>query len=125
MSKHGSPLRNLTRRDLLRAGLCGIGVGAAATMRVPALFGRAARAIASQAREDGRILVVLELSGGNDGLNTVIPSGDDAYYRLRPTIGIPAAETRQIDDHFGFGKQTGSQSPLGVVDFRLKKQRPS
>ena len=104
MSKHGSPLRNLTRRDLLRAGLCGIGVGAAATMRVPALFGRAARAIASQAREDGRILVVLELSGGNDGLNTVIPYGDDAYYRLRPTIGIPAAETRQIDDHFGFNR---------------------
>ncbi len=35
-----------------------------------------------------RILVVLELSGGNDGLNAVVPYGDDAYYRLRPQIGI-------------------------------------
>ena len=104
MKKHGSPLSNLTRRDLLRAGLCGIGVGAAATMRVPSLFGRAARSIASQTNDDGRILVVLELSGGNDGLNTVIPYGDDAYYRHRPTIGIPAADIRQVDDHFGFNR---------------------
>jgi uncharacterized protein (DUF1501 family) len=73
-------------------------------MRAPRLFGRAAESIASQARDDGRILVVLELSGGNDGLNTLIPYGDDAYYRHRPTIGIPAAETLHIDDHFGFNR---------------------
>ncbi len=104
MKKHGSPLRHITRRDILRAGLCSIGVGAASTMRVPTLFGSAVESIASQARDDGRILVVLELSGGNDGLNTLVPYGDDAYYRHRPTIGIPAAETRQIDDHFGFNR---------------------
>ena len=34
------------------------------------------------------ILVVLEMSGGNDGLNTVVPYADDNYYRLRPTLGI-------------------------------------
>jgi len=102
MKKHGSPLRHITRRDILRAGLYSIGVGAAATMRVPVLFGRAAESSVSQAPDDGRILVVLELSGGNDGLNTLVPYADDAYYRHRPTIGIPAAETRQIDDHFGF-----------------------
>ena len=37
---------------------------------------------------DDPILVVVELSGGNDGLNTVVPFGDDDYYRLRPNLGI-------------------------------------
>jgi uncharacterized protein (DUF1501 family) len=49
-------------------------------------------------------LVVLELSGGNDGLNTVVPYGDDAYYRHRPNIGIPRKDLRSIDDHFGFNR---------------------
>ena len=97
-----SPLSNLTRRDLLRAGMSAIGVGAAATMRVPRLFARTAESITSQAANDSRILVVLELSGGNDGLNTLIPYGDDDYYRQRPNIGITEAETLKIDDHFGF-----------------------
>jgi uncharacterized protein (DUF1501 family) len=46
----------------------------------------------------------LELSGGNDGLNTLVPYGDDAYYKLRPNIGIPKNEIRKIDDHFGFSR---------------------
>jgi len=97
-------MNGLTRRDLLRAGLCGLGVGAAGMYRAPSIFGRAAEALAAQAADNGRILVVLELSGGNDGLNTVAPYGDDAYYRLRPTIGLKAAGLRKIDDHFGFNR---------------------
>ena len=49
-----------------------------------------------------RILVVLELSGGNDGLNTLVPYGNDTYYQYRPNIGIKENEVRKIDDHFGF-----------------------
>ncbi len=51
---------------------------------------------------DAPILVVLELSGGNDGLNTVVPFGDDDYYRLRPNIGIRPEQLLGLDDHFGF-----------------------
>ena len=58
--------------------------------------------MAAQAESNGKILVVLELSGGNDGLNTLVPYGDDAYYQRRPNIGIPKKELRVIDDHFGF-----------------------
>ncbi|WP_428423280.1 DUF1501 domain-containing protein [Methylibium sp.] len=87
-----SPTPALTRRALLRAGL--------GSLAVPAPFGGIARA-AAPAR-DNRILVVLEMSGGNDGLNTVVPYADDTYYRLRPTLGIPAKRLRRIDDHHGF-----------------------
>lgn len=91
-----------SRRDLLRAGMYGIGVSAAA-LPMP-LFAQAAAALSAQGKADGKILVVLELSGGNDGLNTLVPYGDDAYYRRRPNIGIPKKEVRPIDNHFGFSR---------------------
>src|SRR5437867_10575709 len=91
-----------TRRELLKAGLYGIGIGTGGLLPVPPLFARAAQALGSQTSGDGRILVVLELSGGNDGLNTLVPYGDDAYYRHRPKIGIRSSNLRKIDDHFGF-----------------------
>jgi len=88
-----------SRRELLRAGLTGIGISALGM--VPATLARAATDVAFQAAADGKILVILELSGGNDGLNTVVPYGDDAYYRHRPNIGIPRNQLRILDDHFG------------------------
>jgi len=91
---------NATRRDLLRAGMYGVGVTAGA-LPLP-LFAQAGATLAAQEKIDGKILVVLELSGGNDGLNTLVPYGDDAYYKHRPHIGIPKKEVRPIDDHFGF-----------------------
>ena len=90
-----------SRRDLLRAGMCGVCVTAGAAIPVKA-FAQAAAALSAQGRADGKILVVLELSGGNDGLNTLVPYGDDAYYKHRPNLGVPRKELRPIDDHFGF-----------------------
>ena len=92
----------LNRRDLLRKGMAGLGIaGLGGTIMAPSLFSRAAEA-AAMARANDKILVILELSGGNDGLNTVVPYGDDAYYRHRPNIGLPKQDLRIIDDHFGF-----------------------
>lgn len=81
----------MTRRDLLKA-LAGAGL-------VSALPAGAAQAAALSSK---RILVVFELSGANDGLNTLVPYTDDAYYRLRPKIGIRENKLRKIDDHYGF-----------------------
>src|SRR5690348_8780100 len=92
----------MKRRQFLQSGLCAIGVGAAELTRVPALFAQAAQALSAQRAGGSRILVVLELSGGNDGLNTLVPYGDDAYYKHRPQLGIPKKDVRPIDDHFGF-----------------------
>lgn len=89
---HGSgtpvALRRLLLGSALGLPLAAMGLGSA----------RPAKA-ASSAGE--RILVVFEMSGGNDGLNTVVPHGDDVYYRLRPRLGIPAAKVRKLDDHHG------------------------
>jgi uncharacterized protein (DUF1501 family) len=56
----------------------------------------------SFAADNNRILVVVELTGANDGFNTLVPYADDAYYRLRPKIGIRPNKLRKIDDQYGF-----------------------
>src|SRR5215471_16121236 len=96
-------ISQLNRRDVLRAGLSGMSVAAGTALRV-GVFGRTAAALAAEAESNGKILVVLELSGGNDGLNTLVPYGDDAYYKWRPNIGIPKKSVRPIDDHWGFSR---------------------
>jgi uncharacterized protein (DUF1501 family) len=92
-AKLGGP----ARRDVLRAGVYGLGLGVVGWGSTP-LVGSAARAATA---DDGRILVVVELSGANDGLNTVVPFADDAYYRARPKLGIRADKLRKLDDRFG------------------------
>ncbi len=82
----------IDRRSLLAAG-------AAAALGLPSLFARVANAATTD--RGNRILVVLELSGGNDGLNTVVPYTDDLYYKLRPNLAIKRERVRKLDDRFG------------------------
>ncbi len=53
-------------------------------------------------RDSERILVLVELHGGNDGLNSVVPFDDGAYYRARPQLAIPRAQVSQLTPKFGF-----------------------
>ena len=95
----------LTRRSLLSAMTGSLaGLPFANTQAATNSATNSATDSATNAARDTskRILVVLELSGANDGFNTLVPYADDAYYRLRPKIGIPAAKLRKIDDRFGF-----------------------
>ena len=94
-----------SRRDFLIRGMYGIGVGG----MLPMILSRTSAALSAQAlqgtsveKHPNRILVVIELSGGNDGLNTVVPFGDAAYYRARPKLGIAERVAIKVADGFGF-----------------------
>ena len=89
---------NAKRRALLKRSVLTF-AGAACPPGLGGLLGPALRA---ETLKDEKILVIMELSGGNDGLNTVVPYADDAYYRHRPTLGIAKEKLIRIDDHFGF-----------------------
>ena len=92
-----------SRREVLRTGLMGLGVGSA----MPAIFGRTSLAIAAELFLEGkethpqRVLVVVELTGGNDGLNTVIPWSNDTYQRVRPNLAIAEDDVLKLDDKIG------------------------
>ena len=93
MVRKPPPGKGISRRSLLAGGLTTVSALAAAPLFSPRAW--------AQADREQPILVSVELSGGNDGLNTIVPYGDDAYYRHRPTIGIRPDEVRKLDDHFG------------------------
>jgi uncharacterized protein (DUF1501 family) len=101
----------VSRRDMIRIGAGGLGFGLFGGLGpVPYVFSKASEAAA--ANNTGKILVVFEWFGGNDGLNTIVPYGDAAYYRHRPTIGIKEKDVLKIDAHFGWQKSMGGMKRL-------------
>src|SRR5919198_765635 len=93
----------VTRRDMFRIGAGGLGFGLFGGLGpVPRVFSQAS--LQAAPRDSGRILVVFEWFGGNDGLNTIVPYGDAMYYKHRPTIGIKEKNVLKIDAQFGWQK---------------------
>jgi uncharacterized protein (DUF1501 family) len=91
-----------TRRDFLRATL-----GASAFMSL----GPAARHVlagSSLPRDRDTVLIVVQLTGGNDGLNTVVPYGDDEYGRNRTTLYLPTNDLHKIDSLLAFHPRMGA-----------------
>ena len=100
-----------TRREFLVNGLTFVGLGLA----MPTFLMRAAQAQAADPLAvtlppipGGKILVVIEMSGGNDGLNTAIPYTDLGYAKARPVIGIPASDVVKISRHVGLHPNMGA-----------------
>ena len=96
----------VTRRDFLRTSV----LGAALSWTVPVFIERtfltlnaeaADSALQTKTGRDNPILVVIQLAGGNDGLNALVPFVDDAYYRVRPTIHIPSEKVLNINGTIG------------------------
>jgi uncharacterized protein (DUF1501 family) len=89
-----------TRREFLRLGL-GTSALVSCSPTVPLFLARTAGAAAPPAA-GGNVLVVVELSGGNDGLNTVVPFKDDDYRKHRRLLQIAAGNVRKVDGRVGF-----------------------
>jgi uncharacterized protein (DUF1501 family) len=83
------------------AGAAGLAAGYAA---VPDVFARAVYAAKSEGVVNDKVLVMIQLAGGNDGLQTVIPLHDQTYRDLRPQLGKAADEALPISSDFGLNK---------------------
>ncbi|QXD16823.1 DUF1501 domain-containing protein [Rhodocaloribacter litoris] len=102
-----------TRRDfLVRMGLASAGVAFSVAGRPAHAFGRMPLLDLLRRQETDRILVLIQLSGGNDGLNTVIPVNNDVYYQQRPTIAIPKSQALRLDDESGLHPAMQALQPL-------------
>jgi uncharacterized protein (DUF1501 family) len=102
-----------TRREFLRTTM----LGSALSWTVPAFLANTFAALHADAADsatqiatgkDATILVVLQMAGGNDGLNTVVPYANDFYHQARPKIGLRADKILKLNDQIGLhGALTG------------------
>ncbi len=95
-----------TRREFLRSTV----LGGALSWTVPTFLANTLAALHAEAADkatqsatgrDATILVILQMAGGNDGLNTVVPYANDYYHRARPRIGLPEARVLKLNDELG------------------------
>ena len=94
----------ISRRDFMKKGLVfGAGVRglAAGYAAVPDVFAKAVYAAKGAGVSNDRVLVMIQLGGGNDGLQTVIPISDGKFRDLRPTLGKEADSALRLDNNWG------------------------
>ena len=89
------------RRDFMKAGALFVSM----SLTMPSFLARTIQATSeraiSQAYGRRKTLVVVQLGGGNDGLNTVVPDSDPTYYKVRPAIAIPEAQVLPVSGEVG------------------------
>jgi uncharacterized protein (DUF1501 family) len=105
-----------TRREFLRRTV----LGSSLAWTVPAFLANTFSALQAEAADsaiqtatgkDANILVVLQMAGGNDGINTVVPYANDFYHKARPHIGLKAGEILKLNDTIGLhGAMKGFKS---------------
>ena len=106
-----------TRRRFLRTSL----LGAAASWTLPVFLEKTFFALDAMAADspvqtvtgkDGNILVVLQMAGGNDGLNMVVPFADDAYHRARPKLALPPDKILRLNSYAGLNPRLAGLKSL-------------
>jgi uncharacterized protein (DUF1501 family) len=116
----------LSRRAMIKDGLLVVSAG----MVMPAVFSRgiaSANALSVEGSHvartaSDRTLIVVQMAGGNDGLNTVIPLSDSLYPKMRPTLAIPDTQALSLDGRLGLHpnlaplKNLWDQGHLAIVE---------
>lgn len=100
-----------TRREFLQGSL----LGASLSWTVPAFLSRTFTTLGSEqtaGNSGNNILVLVQLAGGNDGLNTVVPFSDDHYIKARPSLAIPARDALKVSDEIGLHPALGGLRDL-------------
>lgn len=91
-------MEDITRRRFLKDAASVIAVGLAAPPWLAQIAQADMQKLAKGGKTDpDRVLVVIQLTGGNDGLNTVIPYSDKLYYQLRPSLAIPEGKALALN----------------------------
>lgn len=111
---HTREHHNWNRRDFIRmTGLAGLGASLMFGKTPVAAMSTGPLLNAINAADCGdRVLVLIRLSGGNDGLNTIIHRGNDEYYNIRPTLAIQEADLWGLNDDFGMSNQMIDLQPF-------------
>ncbi|MGI8783125.1 MAG: DUF1501 domain-containing protein [Acidobacteriota bacterium] len=95
-----------TRRDFLKQSLMLVSIGGTVpNFLIGTAQAQELRRQAASGEKRDRILVVLQLTGGNDGLNTVVPHRDELYYKLRPGLAVPSDQVLALDKDMGLHPQ--------------------
>ena len=102
---------SLSRRRFLNTSLSSSTLVAMGASSIPTFLGRSAEA-ARASKSNERMLVVVQLLGGNDGLNTVIPHGIDGYNRGRRLLRISSGQIHKITPEIGLHPSMGAMAKL-------------
>ncbi len=95
----------LTRRSFLKTSAL-----LSLVPTVPGFLAQTARA--ARPERDGRVLVLIELSGGNDGINTVVPFGDEGYAKYRKNLRLPTDQLIKVSERVGLHPELGGAGRL-------------
>jgi len=123
---NGTPKKGINRRSFLKRGVTFVALSMVSRhmmmqtgTNTDTVFGQASSVAGSN-----KLLVIVQLNGGNDGLNTVIPYKNGIYYDSRPALAVPESEILSIDDAAGLGfhpnltnfKQFYDEGKMAVVN---------
>src|SRR5438270_4985919 len=116
----------LARRAMIKDGFLAVSAG----MIMPSIFSRGIASARAQSIDGSRVaqmagdrtLIVVQMAGGNDGLNTAIPFGDPLYHQMRPTLSILDTSVIHLDTRLGLHpnlaplKQLWDAGHLAIVE---------